>query len=221
VTADAMPGPAVPQHRLVTISAAYGAGGSIVAPALAERLGVPFLQRVTSNEADVTEPGPCAEQLTDDEASSTPVHRLLAAFTHGMPVGPTQSAPPAHVLEDDLRGSAEAGIRQLAADGEGVILGRAAAVVLGKNVGFHVRLDGPADRRAAQGAVIESVGPEEAQVRLNRADKARTAYVRRLYRCNPADAAHYHLVIDSTAIPLDAVTDIILQTMSARAMVPS
>ena len=38
---------------------------------------------------------------------------------------------------------------------------------------------------------------------------------------NPADATHYHLVIDSTVIPLDAVTDIILQTMSARSMVPS
>ena len=221
MTADAVPGPAAPQYRLVTISAAYGAGGSIVAPALAERLGVPFLQRVTSNEADATEPGPCAEQLTENEASSTPVHRLLAAFTHGMPVGPTQSAPPAHVLEDDLRGNAEAGIRRMAADGEGVILGRAAAVVLGKGTGFHVRLDGAPERRAAQGAVIESVGPEEAEVRLHRADKARTAYVRRLYRVNPVDAAHYHLVIDSTAIPLDAVTEIILQTMSARSMVPS
>ena len=221
MTADPVPGPAVLESRLVTISAAYGAGGSIVAPALAERLGVPFLQRVTSNEADATEPGPCAEQLTENEASSTPVHRLLAAFTHGMPVGPTQSAPPAHVLEDDLRGNAEAGIRRMAANGEGVILGRAAAVVLGKGTGFHVRLDGPPERRAAQGAVIESVGPEEAEVRLHRADKARTAYVRRLYRVNPVDAAHYHLVIDSTAIPLDAVTEIILQTMSARSMVPS
>jgi cytidylate kinase len=125
------------------------------------------------------------------------------------------------VLEDDLRGSAEAGIRRMAADGEGVILGRAAAVVLGKDVGFHVRLDGPPDRRAAQGAVIESIGETEAVTRMHRADKARTAYVRRLYRANPADASHYHLVIDSTVIPLDAVTEIILQTMSARSMVHS
>jgi hypothetical protein len=29
--------------RLITVSAAYGAGGSVVAPALARRLGVPFL----------------------------------------------------------------------------------------------------------------------------------------------------------------------------------
>jgi cytidylate kinase len=220
VTADSAPGPAAPGFRLVTISAAYGAGGSVVAPGLARRLGVPFLQRVTTND-DMAEPGPCAEQLTPDEASSTPVHRLLAAFTHGMPVGPTQSAPPAHVLEQDLRDSAEDGIRRMAADGEGVILGRAAAVVLGKDVGFHVRLDGPPDRRAAQGAVIEGIGEDEATDRMHRADKARTAYVRRLYRVNPADASHYHLVLDSTALPLDAVAELIVQAMSVRSLIHS
>jgi Cytidylate kinase-like family len=33
---------------LVTISAAYGTGGSLVGPRLADRLGVPFLDRVES-----------------------------------------------------------------------------------------------------------------------------------------------------------------------------
>ena len=37
------------QVRLVTVSASYGAGGSVVAPALAERLGVPFVQRATTS----------------------------------------------------------------------------------------------------------------------------------------------------------------------------
>ncbi len=217
MTADSVSGPATYEYRLVTISAAYGAGGSVVAPSLARRLGVPFLQRMTTTtDDDAAGPGPCGEQLTPEEASSTPVHRLLASFTHGIPLGPTQSAPPAHVLEADLRGGAEAGIRRLAANGEGVVLGRGAAVVLGKDLGFHVRLDGPPDRRAAQGAVIESIGPDEATARMHRADKARTAYVRRLYRVNPADAALYHLMIDSTAIPLEAVTEIILQAIAAR-----
>ena len=51
----APPGPAI---RLITVSAAYGAGGSVVAPALADRLGLPFLQRVTTSEGHVAEPGP-------------------------------------------------------------------------------------------------------------------------------------------------------------------
>jgi cytidylate kinase len=216
-----VPGSAAHESRLVTISAAYGAGGSVVAPGLAERLGVPFLQRMTTTDGGAADCGPCTERLTPDEASSTPVHRLLTSLTYVMPVGPTQSPLPAHLLEEDLRRSAETGIRRLADDGAGVILGRAAAVVLGKDVGFHVRLDGPPRRRAAQGAVIEGIGAEDAMARMHTADKARTAYVRRLYRADPADASLYHLVIDSTAIPLEAVTEIILQAISARSMVHS
>jgi hypothetical protein len=34
--------PPDPDVRLITVSAAYGAGGSVVAPALADRLGLPF-----------------------------------------------------------------------------------------------------------------------------------------------------------------------------------
>ena len=209
----APPGPV----RLITVSAAYGAGGSVVAPALAGRLGVPFLERVTTPEGHVAEPGPCEEQLSEEEVRATPVHRLLAHFTQAMPAGPTQSPPSTHHQDEHLRGHGEAGIhRLLAAAGGGVILGRGAAVVLGKDRGFHVRLDGPAERRIVQGAVVEDISEEKARERLRAADKARTAYVRRLYRTDPADASLYHLVIDSTAMPLDAVIELILTAARAH-----
>ena len=219
MTAEPVPAslPADPGVRLITVSASYGAGGSVVAPALAKRLGLPFLQRVTTSEGHIAEPEPCDEQLTAEEVKATPVHRLLAHFTQAMPSGPTQSPPSTHHQDEHLRGHGEAGIhRLLAAVGGGVILGRAAAVVLGKDRGFHVRLDGPADRRVAQGAAVEGISREEAGQRLRAADKARTAYVRRLYRCDPADPALYHLVIDSTAIPLDTVTELIVITARAH-----
>ena len=133
----------MPQVRLITISAAYGAGGSVVAPALADRLGVPFMQRATTSDGGVTG----TEYLAPEEERNMPVHRLLAAFTHTMPVGPTQSGPPASFHDESLRRDGEEGIRQLAATGSGVILGRGAAVVLGRDRGFHVRLYGPAERR--------------------------------------------------------------------------
>ena len=219
MTAEPVPAsiPAHPGVRLITVSASYGAGGSVVAPALAERLGVPFLQRVTTSEGHVAEPGPCDEQLSTEEVKATPVHRLLAHFTQAMPAGPTQSPPSTHHQDEQLRGYGEAGIhRLLAVAGGGVILGRAAAVVLGKDRGFHVRLDGPAEHRIVQGAVVEGISQEQARERLRVADKARTAYVRRLYRTDPADASLYHLVIDSTAMPLDAVIELIATAASAH-----
>jgi Cytidylate kinase-like family len=202
--------------RLITVSAAYGAGGSIVAPALAQRLQVPFLQRVTTTVGDITHPPPCHERLTTDEARMTPAHRLFAALSQCMPVGPTQSPPSTRHQDDDLRCAAEAEIRGLHAGGAGVILGRAAAIVLGKDCGYHVRLDGPPARRIIQGARIEGVTEEQARQHQQAADAARTAYVRRLYRADPADARYYHLVIDSTAIPLDAVVELILAASAAE-----
>ena len=197
--------------HLITVSATYGSGGSVVAPALAQRLGLPFLQRVTTTEGEVAlAAAPCHERLVAEEAKTTPVHRLLASFTHSMPVGPTQSPLSVHHLDEDLRCSAEDGIHGLVADGGGVILGRAAAVVLGRDRGFHVRLDGPSDRRIIQGATVEGISQEQASARMQAADKARAAYVRRLYRVDPADASLYHMVIDSTAIPLDTVIELIL-----------
>lgn len=205
-----------PAIRLITVSASYGAGGSVVAPALAGRLGLPFLQRVTTSEGHPAAPGPCDEQLTEDEMKATPVHRLLASLIQAMPVGPTQSPPSAHHHDQHLRSHGEAGILRVVAGGGGVILGRAAAVVLGKDRGFHVRLDGPESRRVAQGAVVEGISQEQARERLRAADKARTAYVRRLYRIDPADASLYHLVIDSTAMPLDAVVELIVAAARAH-----
>jgi cytidylate kinase len=209
------------QIRLVTVSAAYGAGGSVIAPALAQRLAVPFLQRATAGSGEATSRDPCAERLVPDEADLTPVHRLLASLTQAMPTGPTQSPPSARHQDEDLRRYYEEDIRRLAADGVGVILGRGAAIVLGKERGFHVRLYGPPERCLAQGAAIEGIGHEQARRHMAAADRARTAYVRRLYRADPADPRHYHLVIDSTAMPLTAVTEIILRALSSFPATPN
>ncbi len=201
--------------RLITISAAYGAGGSVVAPALAERLGIPFIDRATGRPADLVARSNQGERLSAEEAGTTPVHRLLGSLSHVMPAGPTLS-PPSHFQHDDeIRHVAEQDVMALAASGGGVVLGRAAAIVLGRDRGFHVRLDGPPHLRLAQGAAVEGVSIDEAKAHMQAADKARTSYVRRLYGADPAAAFHYHLVIDSTAIPLDTVVDLILVSSAA------
>lgn len=211
MTSSTSGGPPVPGQPLITISAAYGAGGTVVAPALALRLRAPFLP------PDVTTAGQAVpgQRLAEEEANAVPAHWLLASFTHLMPAGPTRSPLPARHHDEDLRSGAEAPVWQLHAAGGGVILGRAAAMALGKDRGLHVRLDGPPRRRTAQGAAIEGVSEEQARARMHAADKARAAYARRLYRADPNDPSLYHLVIDSTAIPLDLVTELILTAARA------
>lgn len=206
--------------RLITLSATYGSGGSVVAPILAERLGVPCLHRLTTSGGRFIEPTVAGERLSAGEAKATPAHHLLASLSHALPAGPTQSPPPPRIHHQLVRREAEAAIHRLAAGGAGVILGQAAAVVLGKECGYHVRLDGPVERRIARGAAIEGIAPDEAAAHQRAADRARTAYVRRLYGVDPASPSLYHLVIDSTVMPIEAVVELILLAAREAAQAP-
>jgi cytidylate kinase len=104
----------------------------------------------------------------------------------------------------------EESIQRVARDTGGVILGRAGAIVLGRRPGaFHVRLDGPPERRRAQAVRIEGVDEATARERQVDTDRARTRYVGRLYGCDPADPGLYHLVVDSTAMPLPGCVEVI------------
>jgi cytidylate kinase len=204
-----------PPGPVVTISATYGAGGSVIAPAVADRLGLPFLNRLVS--AELAHAAPAAERLTEGEEQATPHHRFFAYLAHAAPFGPTVSAP---VTTDDddqmLRVRAESGIAHLRRGDGGVILGRAAAVVLaGRPRAYHVRLDGPRERRLAAATRIEGVTTEQAEVALGETDRARTAYVKRLYRTDPADQKLYHLILDSTVLPVAVVVDLIVTATRA------
>ena len=80
---------------------------------------------------------------------------------------------------------------------------------------LHVRLDGPVERRVEQAIRIEGVDRRTAERHQAETDRARDAYVRQFYRRDARDLDLYHLVIDSTVIPLDTVTELIVTAVVA------
>jgi cytidylate kinase len=206
---------------IVTISAPYGAGGAEIAPAVAERLGLPFHDRAIPARVAGRLGVPVAEAEANDETVVRGLWRLVASLgTMPDPVGgvmPTASLPD----ERAYRQQTEKILAEVADAGGGVVLGRAAAIVLGERPdALHVRLDGPPERRLAA-AVARSGRPEdEVRSDLEANDRTREAYVRHFYRCNPASARHYHLVIDSTAVSLDTVVDLIVLAARDRGIGP-
>lgn len=202
---------------VVTISAAYGAGGAEVAPAVAERLGLPFLDRAIPARVAGRLGVPVAEAEANDETVVHGLWRLVTSLgAMPDPAGGVLPVLPA-LDERTYRQQTERVVTEVADGDGGVLLGRAAALVLGERPGvLHVRLDGPEDRRLAA-AVRRSQRPRE-QVRAEMAatDRGREAYVRHFYRCDPRSARHYHLVVDSTALPLDAVVDLVVTAARAR-----
>jgi cytidylate kinase len=126
-----------------------------------------------------------------------------------------------HTFSDQhaFREKTEEVLHEIADSGGGVVLGRAAALVLAdREDALHVRLDGPVEARIAH--AVARTGAPEAEVRraLRSNDAARAAYVRNFYRADPADARHYHLVLDTTAIPWTAAADLVVAAARARGL---
>jgi cytidylate kinase len=202
---------------VVTVSAAYGAAGAEIAPAVAERLGLPFHDRAIAAQVAGRLGVPVAEAEANDETVVRGLWRLVASLgTMPDPVGgvlPTTGLPDARAY----RQQTERVLQEIADGAGGVVLGRAGALVLRNRPDvLHVRLDGPRDRRLA--AAIERSGRSADEVRreMEANDRTREAYVRHFYRCDPAEARHYHLVVDSTEIPLDTVVDLVVMAARAR-----
>jgi cytidylate kinase len=200
----------------VTISAGYGAGGSIIAPEVARQLGLPLLDRAISSHV--------AAQLrvSVQEAEGAVIKRsgpgrflaVLAPLAGGVLGAGTDCAPPEAAVPppDDatfFREQAEAIMRKALATGA-VILGRAGGAAFRDEPGVvRVRLFGQAEARIAQAARIEDVDVATAGQRLPEVDRARAQYVRRLYGVDIDDPDLYHLQIDSTVVPLGACVSLI------------
>jgi cytidylate kinase len=196
---------------VVTISASYGAGGAYVGPRLAERLGVPFVDRAIPNEVAQRLAVPLAEAVRHDETAGGVFERFIRILA---PAGLAFGARPylEHEIVDEsaYRDATEQVIREQAGREGGVFLGRAAALVLrGTPRALHVRLHGPPERRIERAAALEGLTRDEAARRLADNDRAREAYVQHFYGVDPNDLRHYHLAIDTTEVDLDCCVDMI------------
>jgi hypothetical protein len=202
---------------VVTISAAYGAAGAEVAPAVAERLGLPFHDRAIPARVAGRLGVPVAEAEANDETVVRGLWRLVASL--GTMPDPVGGVLPASTLPDAraYRQQTERVLGEIASGAGGVVLGRAAAMVLRDRPDvLHVRLDGPPDRRLAAAVQRSDRSPEEVRREMAATDQAREAYVRHFYRCDPASARHYHLVVDGTALPVQTVVDLVVTAARAR-----
>lgn len=207
---------------VVTVSATYGAGGSVIAPRLSEVLGLPFIDRLISadmsqyaarEQAESAERS--GESLCEGEREIAPAGRFLSYFARAASVGAMMAPEP--IIDDDetIRVNIEEALKRVAAGEPAVILGRAGAIALkDRPRTYHVRLNGPVDRRVEWAAQFEHLDLEAARQRQAETDKARTLFVKRLYRVDPADCSLYHLVIDPTVLGIEPAVEVI--SLAAR-----
>ena len=184
---------------------------------MAERLGLPFHDRAIAAQVAVRLGVPVSEAEANDETVVRGLWRLVASLgTMPDPVGgvlPTSSLPDARAY----RQQTERVLGEIADGAGGVVLGRAGALVLGDRPdALHVRLDGPRDLRLKAAIARSGRSATRCAARWRPNDRTREAYVRHFYRCDPASAQHYHLVVDTTALPVETVVELVLTAARGR-----
>jgi hypothetical protein len=202
--------------RLVALSAAYGAAGSRVGPAVAERLGVPFVDRAiplaVAERLDV--PVDVAEER-DESVARGLLERMLQGFI-GADTGAPMPPTPELISEEDFRAATEEVLRRQAASGEGVILGRGAAFLLRDQPDvLRVRLHGPAEARVRRAMELQGLDEDTARRGLARTDRAHAEYAKRFYGVNIDDPRLYHLMLDGSAFPVEECAELIARAASA------
>ena len=209
-------GELAPHRPVVTVAALYGAGGSVVGPRVAERLGVEFLDRAIPASVARRMGLPEGAVASYDQEPRSGMSRLVGSLSRVRDLTGDVSADRPDLAEDSIRSEIEEFLARASASG-GVVLGRGGAVVLGSVPGaLHVLLTGTRQARVEQAMRIEGVDRKTAERRLEANDRARIEYVRSAYGVDGTDPSLYHLMLDTSAFDLDTCVNLIVAASQAR-----
>jgi Cytidylate kinase-like family len=199
----------LPDRPIVTVAAEHGTAGDLVAPRVADALGVPFLDRAL--------PAWLAAASKESERPSGFVGNLARASSI-LASGPAERVD---LNEGRMRAELAEFLARTSTDG-GVVLGRGGMILLADApTALHVFLIGDRAGRVARVAEREGVDTHEADRRVRAHDRARREYVRRAFAVDPDDRALYQLIIDTVALGVDASVELVVTASRARSRPPA
>jgi cytidylate kinase len=206
-----------PQRPIVTIAALYGAGGSVIGPRVAERLGVLFLDRAIP-AAVAKRAGVREDALSDVDDEPQNFNDRLAGIIGraAPPLGASGQVERLDLQQRQLRAEIEGFLAEASRSG-GVVLGRGGAVVLASIPGaLHVHLGGDRKARIQRVMELNDIDRETAARRVKANDRARRSYVESTYGIDGSNPSLYHLMIDAIALGADVCADLIVAAGESR-----
>ncbi|MFN2448802.1 MAG: AAA family ATPase [Candidatus Baltobacteraceae bacterium] len=199
---------------IITISNLYGCGAIAVAHAAAGQLGYEYVdEQLPVIVAKRLQTSPQAVESAEDAVDSVG-DRMLRALESGTPE--IAAAPGATFDEEYLREVREA-VRDYAARGDAVLIGRGGGAILGRGPGIlRVFMHAPRDWRI--GHIVEALGVSQnaAIAEIDRIDRARAKHIETNYGLKWTDARNYDLCIDVAALGTEGATQAIVAAARAR-----
>jgi cytidylate kinase len=206
---------------IVTISRQYGAGGSTVAAIVAAKLGAEVLDKKLIEDVAARLALRPSEVADTEERPRTFLERLVRSFSTlepGMGAGWTPPYPdPLFDARKEIIQLTEQVIREAAAGGNVVIVGRGAVFVLRENPAvFRVFLRAPESVRTR--TLMDRFGLTEAEAgrKMHETDSNRAAYIHQLYGYDWCDPDEYDLIVNTGRIGYETTAEIILRGVAER-----
>lgn len=203
---------------IVTISRQFGAGGSSVAAIVAARLATEVLDKKLIEDVAARLSMRPSDVEHEEERPQTLFDRLarsLATLEPGMGAGWTPPNPdPFADPHKEIVALTQQLIREAAAGGNVVIVGRGAGFLLSGNPGvLRVFLHAPKSIRIR--ALTERLNLTEAEAgrQIQETDSNRAAYIRQVYGRDWLDPNEYDLTINTGRVGYEAAAAIILRAV--------
>jgi cytidylate kinase len=182
----------------VTLSREPGSGGRVVAQKLAERLEFDvFYQEVLHEIANRAE---VSKQMlaTLDERGLSILEDWISSLVYDR-----------HLWPDEYLKHLMNVIGTIGKHGRAIIVGRGANFILPPEQRFRVRITAPQKLRIQNVARDFNLSAEEAKRRIIKTESNRKAFIRKYFNADIADPNNYDLVINTSNLSIDSVTDII------------
>jgi cytidylate kinase len=207
-----------PAKMVITISPQYGSAAMLIAHDLKERLRYRLvdddLPSVVALELGITREA--AERV--GSAPKTLSERLLRGFLNATPEAGASAGTPD--IDAEYVRAIEQAVRNAAAEGDCIILGRAAGTILADCADvLRVFLHGPLPWRVHR--IMEHLRCDEktASAEIARVDDARVKYAREYYKIDRNDTRLYHLAIDVSRFGVTGTTDLIVAALHTASAV--
>ena len=198
------------QNKVITISRQYGSGGRIVAKKLADALGIPFYDNeLITMAAEKT--GLSVECFKDAEKTS--IGNLFFSLTSLTPSIDAVGLP----LNEKIFLVQSQVIKEVAAEGPCVIVGRSANYVLQGNPNvINVFLQGDLEDRVKRAIDTYGQDAEGAEALVVKTDKRRANYYNYFTGGKWGKAENYDLILNTSRMDLDKIVEVIKTYVSLR-----
>lgn len=190
---------------VITICMEAGSGGSLVAQRTAERLGFDFFHRQIIQE--IAESGKISPNVLEaiEKERLSGIQDFIQSLLDNRYLWPGVYLDHLHKV-----------VLAIGKRGGSVIVGRGANFILPSAKTLSVRVVAPLDVRIQNVARVFKLSESDAKKRILNRDSKRSAFIRKSFDVEAADADHYDIIVNTGRLSIEAAVETICMLWCSR-----